>query len=145
MSETPKTPWKDGIYANDQNIASFVRVTGEKVEMFPWHEMPKEGGWSFGTNIDYMKNLADYWTKKYNWESQELRLNQQPNYITKVDDIDIHFIFKKSSSPKAIPLILIHGWPGSIVEFLEIIEPLCEPEKYGNKDEICFDEFENYS
>ena len=111
----------------------------EKVEMFPWHEMPKEGGWSFGTNIDYMKNLADYWTKKYDWESQELRLNQQPNYKTKVDDIDIHFIFKKSSSPKAIPLILIHGWPGSIVEFLDIIEQLSEPEKYGNKDEICFD------
>ena len=61
----------------------------EKVEMFPWHEMPKEGGWSFGTNIDYMKNLADYWTKKYDWESQEFRLNQQPNYKTKVDDIDI--------------------------------------------------------
>ena len=59
----------------------------EKVEMFPWHEMPKEGGWSFGTNIDYMKNLADYWTKKYDWESQELKLNQQPNYKTKVDDI----------------------------------------------------------
>ena len=111
----------------------------KKVEIFPWHEMPKEGGWSFGANIDYMKDLANYWTKKYNWESQELRLNQQPNYKTKVDGIDIHFIFKKSSSPKAIPLILIHGWPGSIVEFLDIIEPLCEPEKYGNKDEICFD------
>jgi len=72
----------------------------EKVEIFPWHEMPKEGGWSFGTNIDYMKNLADYWAKKYDWDSQELKLNQQPNYKTKVDDIDIHFIFKKSSSPK---------------------------------------------
>ena len=110
-----------------------------KVASFPWHEMPKDGGWSFGTNIDYMKNLADYWTKKYDWKSQEVRLNQFPNYITKVDDLDIHFIIKKSSSPKAIPLILIHGWPGSIVEFLEIIDPLCEPEKYGNNNEVCFD------
>ena len=90
-----------------------------KVASFPWHEMPKDGGWSFGTNIDYMKNLADYWTKEYDWKSQEVRLNQFPNYKTKVDDLDIHFIIKKSSSPKAIPLILIHGWPGSIVEFLQ--------------------------
>ena len=64
----------------------------EKVEIFPWHEMPKDGGWSFGTNIDYMKNLTDYWTKEYDWKSQEVRLNQFPNYITKVDDLDIHFI-----------------------------------------------------
>ena len=110
-----------------------------KVASFPWHEMPKDGGWSFGTNIDYMKNLADYWTKEYDWKSQEARLNQFPNYKTKVDDLEIHFIIKKSSSPKAIPLILIHGWPGSIVEFLEIIDPLCEPEKYGNDNEVCFD------
>ena len=110
-----------------------------KVASFPWHEMPKDGGWSFGTNIDYMKKLADYWTKEYDWKSQEVRLNQFPNYKTKVDDLDIHFIIKKSSSPKAIPLILIHGWPGSIVEFLEIIDPLCEPEKYGNDNEVCFD------
>ena len=110
-----------------------------KVASFPWHEMPKDGGWSFGTNIDYMKNLADYWAKEYDWKSQEVRLNQFPNYKTKVDDLDIHFIIKKSSSPKAIPLILIHGWPGSIVEFLEIIDPLCEPEKYGNNNEVCFD------
>ena len=110
-----------------------------KVASFPWHEMPKDGGWSFGTNIDYMKNLADYWAKEYDWKSQEARLNQFPNYKTKVDDLDIHFIIKKSSSPKAIPLILIHGWPGSIVEFLEIIDPLCEPEKYGNNNEVCFD------
>ena len=110
-----------------------------KVASFPWHEMPKDGGWSFGTNIDYMKNLADYWTKEYDWKSQEVRLNQFPNYKTKVDDLDIHFIIKKSSSPKAIPLILIHGWPGSMVEFLEIIDPLCEPEKYGNNNAVCFD------
>ena len=110
-----------------------------KVASFPWHEMPKDGGWSFGTNIDYMKNLADYWTREYDWKSQEVRLNQFPNYKTKVDDLDIHFIIKKSSSTKAIPLILIHGWPGSIVEFLEIIDPLCEPEKYGNNNEVCFD------
>ena len=116
-----------------------IQNVKSKVASFPWHEMPKDGGWSFGTNIDYMKNLADYWTKEYDWKSQEVRLNQFPNYKTKVDDLDIHFIIKKSSSPKAIPLILIHGWPGSIVEFLEIIDPLCEPEKYGNNNEVCFD------
>ncbi len=110
-----------------------------KVASFPWHEMPKDGGWSFGTNINYMKNLAEYWSEEYNWKSQEARLNRFPNYKTKVDDLDIHFIIKKSSYPKAIPLILIHGWPGSIVEFLEIIDPLCEPEKYGNNNDVCFD------
>ena len=116
-----------------------IQNVKSKVASFPWHEMPKDGGWSFGTNIDYMKNLADYWTEEYDWKSQEARLNQFPNYKTKVDDLDIHFIIKKSSSLKAIPLILIHGWPGSIVEFLEIIDPLCEPEKYGNNNEVCFD------
>ena len=99
----------------------------EKVEMFPWHEMPKEGGWSFGTNIDYMKNLADYWTKKYDWESQEFRLNQQPNYITKVDDIDIHFIFKKSSSPLSRFLKIIFPY---IKVFRKSSSPISRFSKY---------------
>lgn len=110
-----------------------------KVVNYRWHEMPTDGGWSFGTNIDYMKDLSKYWLNSFDWKTQEKRLNNFPNFKTKVDDIDIHFISKKSSSQNAIPLILIHGWPGSILEFLKIIDPLCEPEKFGKKDQISFD------
>ena len=110
-----------------------------KVASFPWHQMPKDGGWSYGTNLDFMKKLTNYWVNSYDWKSQEKLLNNFPQFKTKVDGLEIHFIWKKSSSSNALPLLLSHGWPGSVIEFKEIIEPLCEPEKYGNDNELAFD------
>ena len=106
---------------------------------YPWHEMPDDGGWEYGTNLDYMKEFCSYWVEEFNWRDQETKINSLPNFIAPVDDIDIHFILEKGSGPSPLPLIISHGWPGSIVEFLEIIEPLAHPERFGGNIEDAFD------
>ncbi len=110
-----------------------------KVKNYPWHEMPDDGGWEYGTNLDYMKEISDYWVNKFNWKKHEKEINKFSNYTTDVDGIKIHYILEKGSGSKAMPLLLMHGWPGSIVEFLHIIEKLAHPEKFGGKEKDAFD------
>ncbi len=117
---------------NLQNIYS-------KVKNYQWHEMPDDGGWDYGTNLDYMKEFADYWVNKFNWRKTEEKINKFNNFKSNIDGIDIHFIHEKGSGPNPKPLLLNHGWPGSIVEFLHIIDQLAHPEKYGGKEEDGFD------
>jgi microsomal epoxide hydrolase len=111
----------------------------EKVKKYPWHEMPKDGGWEYGTNLDYIKKISKYWTDKFDWRKQEAKINKYSNFITKVDDIDIHFIQEKGSGSNPMPLLINHGWPGSIVEFLDIIEKLAHPERFGGDEKDAFD------
>jgi pimeloyl-ACP methyl ester carboxylesterase len=118
------------------NILNDINV---KVKNYPWHEMPKDSGWEYGTNLSYMKEISDYWVNKFNWKKHEEEINKFSNFTTDVDGINIHFIMEKGSGSKTIPLLLMHGWPGSIVEFLHIIEKLAHPEKFGGKKEDAFD------
>jgi len=111
----------------------------DKVKKYPWHEMPNDGGWKYGTNLDYMKEISKYWVSEFDWRKHEKEINKFPNFITKVDDIDIHFIHEKGSGSKPMPLLISHGWPGTIVEFLHIIEKLAHPERFGGKEEDAFD------
>ena len=111
----------------------------DKVKKYPWHEMPNDGGWEYGTNLDYMKEISKYWVSEFDWRKHEREINKFPNFITKVDDIDIHFIHEKGSGSKPMPLLISHGWPGTIVEFLHIIEKLAHPEHFGGKEEDAFD------
>jgi len=110
-----------------------------KVKKYPWHEMPNDGGWEYGTNIDYMKKISKYWVNEFDWRKHEVEINKYSNFITEVDDIDIHFIHEKGSGSKPMPLLISHGWPGTIVEFLHIIEKLAHPERFGGKEEDAFD------
>ena len=110
-----------------------------RVKEYPWHEMPDDGGWSYGTNLDYMKDFCDYWINKFNWREQERKINKFHHYTSLVDDINIHFIHEKGSGKGPIPLLISHGWPGSIVEFLNIIDPLAHPEKHNGNIEDSFD------
>jgi len=110
-----------------------------RVAAFPWHEMPDDGGWAYGANLDYMKELAAYWVARYDWRRHEAAINRFPQFVAPVDGIDIHFIYEKGSGPAPMPLLISHGWPGSVVEFLEIIEPLAHPERFGGKIEDAFD------
>ena len=110
-----------------------------KVKNYPWHEMPDDGGWEYGTNLDYMKEISNYWVNTFDWKKQEEEINKFSNYITVVDEIKIHYILEKGSGPKSMPLLLMHGWPGSVVEFLHIIQKLAHPEKFGGKKEDAFD------
>jgi len=110
-----------------------------KVKNYPWHEMPEDGGWKYGSNLDYMKDISSYWVKNFDWRKHEAEMNKFSNFKTIVDDIEIHFIHEKGSGSNPTPLLLMHGWPGSIVEFLNIIEKLAHPEKFGGKVEDAFD------
>ena len=110
-----------------------------RVKEYPWHEMPDDGGWSYGTNLDYMKDFCDYWINKFNWREQERKINKFHHYTSLVDDINIHFIHEKGSGNGPLPLLISHGWPGSIVEFLNIIDPLAHPEKHNGNIDDSFD------
>ena len=110
-----------------------------KVKNYPWHEMPEDGGWKYGSNLDYMREISSYWIKDFDWRKHEAKINKFSNFTTVVDDIEIHFIHQKGSGSNPTPLLLMHGWPGSIVEFLHIIEKLSHPEKFGGNIEDAFD------
>ncbi len=110
-----------------------------RVAEYPWHEMPDDGGWAYGANLDYMKALCAYWVDEFDWRKHEARINHFPHYTARVDGIDLHFIHEKGSGPAAMPLIISHGWPGSVVEFLDIIEPLAHPERFGGSADDAFE------
>jgi pimeloyl-ACP methyl ester carboxylesterase len=110
-----------------------------KVKNYPWHEMPDDGGWKYGSNLDYMKEISSYWVKDFDWRKHETEINTFSNFTTIVDDIEMHFIREKGSGSNLTPLLLMHGWPGSVVEFLHIIKKLAHPEKFGGKVEDAFD------
>ena len=110
-----------------------------KVAAYVWHEMPDDGGWNYGTNLDYMRELCAYWLETFDWRRQEERLNRFSHFKVPVDGIDIHYIHERGSGPAPLPLIISHGWPGSVVEFLEIIESLAHPERFGGSADDAFD------
>jgi epoxide hydrolase len=95
-------------------------------------------GWSRGAPLDYLRELAEYWRTDYDWREHEARLNELPQFTTTIDGANVHFIHVRSAEPDALPLILTHGWPGSIVEFLDIIEPLTDPRAHGGDPADAF-------
>jgi len=94
---------------------------------------------SQGVQLATMQKLADYWTNDYNWRKVEARLNALPQFITTIDGVDIHFIHVRSKHPNALPVIITHGWPGSIIEQLKIIGPLTDPTAHAGQAEDAFD------
>jgi len=111
----------------------------KKIKNYPWHEEPNDSDWQYGTNLNYMKEISKYWTSEFDWKKQEIEINKFSNFKTTIDNIDLHFIHKKGSGKNPIPLLLCHGWPGSIMEFFNVIEKLSHPEKFGGKEEDAFD------
>ncbi|UVC11181.1 alpha/beta fold hydrolase [Rhizobium sp. TH2] len=92
-----------------------------------------------GVQLDVIENLARYWATEYDWRKCEAKLNALPQFITEIDGLDIHFIHVRSKHENALPLIVTHGWPGSIVEQLKIIDPLTNPTAHGGKASDAFD------
>ncbi len=119
------TPFR--FHVPDRTLAEIsARVAG-----FPWHEMPDDGGWDYGANLEYMKELCAYWVDGFDWRAQEERINSFSHFKAPADGIDMHFIYEKGSGPDPMPLMISHGWPGSVAEFMDLIEPLAHPERFG--------------
>jgi pimeloyl-ACP methyl ester carboxylesterase len=95
-------------------------------------------GWSRGVPLGYLRELAAYWADGYDWRQQETRLNQLPQFTTTIDGANLHFLHVRSPEPDALALLLTHGWPGSIVEFLDVIGPLTDPRGHGGDPADAF-------
>ncbi|MFI6497810.1 epoxide hydrolase family protein [Nonomuraea typhae] len=88
-------------------------------------------GWSRGVPVAYLKELAEYWRTAYDWRAQEAAINEHPQFMTTIDGQNIHFLHVRSPEPGARPLILLHGWPGAVTDFLDVIGPLTDPRAHG--------------
>jgi epoxide hydrolase len=95
-------------------------------------------GWDRGVPLDYLKELAEYWRTTYDWRKHEAELNEYPQFTTTIDAQNIHFMHVRSPQPDAFPLILSHGWPGSVGEFLDVIGPLSDPSTHGGDPADAF-------
>jgi pimeloyl-ACP methyl ester carboxylesterase len=104
-----------------------------------WPDRETVPDWSQGVRLENARSLIDYWAREYDWRRFESELGHFPQFLTEIDGLDIHFIHVKSKNPNALPLILTHGWPGSIVEFLKLIGPLTDPVAFGGRVEDSFD------
>jgi pimeloyl-ACP methyl ester carboxylesterase len=98
----------------------------------------KGAGWNYGTDLSYLKQLCSDWRSDFDWRAQERALNRFDHFCAEIDGLKIHFIHQRSKEEKAIPLIMIHGWPGSFVEFVKVIGPLTDPVAHGGRPEDAF-------
>lgn len=126
-------------YAENEEIRPFeVAVSHAEIEdlrtrlrQTRWPEAETTSDWSQGIPLAYLQEVCDYWAEQYDWRRCEARLNARPNYITSLQGLDIHFQHIRSAHPDALPMIITHGWPGSVLEFDKIVDPLVDPEAHG--------------
>jgi pimeloyl-ACP methyl ester carboxylesterase len=103
----------------------------QRLALTRWPDEIPGSGWNYGVPLNFVKEMAEYWKTSFDWRKQEQLLNEIPQFTTTIDGANIHFFHIKSPEPNATPLLLIHGWPGSPVEFLDLIGPLTDPTSYG--------------
>ncbi|MBL8956890.1 MAG: epoxide hydrolase [Myxococcaceae bacterium] len=119
-------------FAADTRVTPFrievpdVEIAGlkERLASTRWPSKAPVPGWQRGVPLEYLKELSEHWRTKFDWRAQEAKLNELPQFTTTIDGLKLHFVHVKSKAPKARPLLLLHGWPGSFVEFQKVIEPL---------------------
>ena len=104
-----------------------------------WPGQLSDAGWDYGANLASIRELCDYWRTGYDWRKHEAAINAHAQFLCAVDGVDLHFIHVRGKGPNPLPLLLIHGWPGSIVEFLELIGPLTDPAAHGGDAAHSFD------
>jgi pimeloyl-ACP methyl ester carboxylesterase len=146
MAQTGTTQ-RGGGQAADNTIRPF-QVTAPEAELTElrrrihatkWPERETVTDQSQGVQLAAIQALGRYWEKDYDWRKCEARLNALPQFITEIDGLDIHFIHVRSKHPNALPLIVTHGWPGSVIELLKIIDPLTNPTAHGGSASDAFD------
>lgn len=110
----------------------------QRLAMTRWPEQETGAGWSQGVPLKRMQEVARYWQHSYDWRQAEAKLNALPQFRTEIDGLGIHFLHLRSRHENALPIILTHGWPGSVFEFLKVIGPLVDPTAHGGKAEDAF-------
>lgn len=126
------TPFQ--FHATDAEIADLHG----RLDQARWPAQLAETSWESGVPTQYLQQLSSYWRHRFDWRAQEARLNAFPQFTTDIDGQRIHFIHARSAEPDAVPLLITHGWPGSVVEFLDIIEPLRNPRAFGGDPRDAF-------
>ena len=134
--EPPKSTRSDRFASNisEEELVDLRR----RIKATKWPEREQVADASQGVQLATMQELARYWATDYDWRKVEARLNALPNFITEIDGLDIHFIHVRSKHDNALPMIVTHGWPGSIIEQLKIIEPLTDPTAHGGSAADAF-------
>jgi pimeloyl-ACP methyl ester carboxylesterase len=110
----------------------------ERIQRARWPEDATVADWSQGVPLGYLKDLCRYWADGYDWRAREAKFAELPQFHTEIDDVDIHFLHVRSAEPNALPLILTHGWPGSFLEFVDVIGPLVDPAAHGGDPADAF-------
>jgi hypothetical protein len=132
----------------DTSIRPFPQISMEqqalddlrrRVSATQWPERETVGDSSQGVPLATMRELARYWAGEYDWRKAEAKLNAFPHFVTTVDGLDIHFIHVRSKHPDALPVVINHGWPGSVLEQIKLIGPLTDPTAHGGRAEDAFD------
>lgn len=123
------------VHFSDARLADLRR----RIQATNWPDHETVNDLSQGLKLETMKALAHYWATDYNWRKCEAKLNSYPQFVTKIDGVDIHFIHVRSKHKNALPVIITHGWPGSVIEQMKVIGPLTDPTAYGGKAEDAFD------
>ncbi|MBM3693154.1 MAG: epoxide hydrolase 1, partial [Actinobacteria bacterium] len=95
-------------------------------------------GWDYGSELEYVRDLVAYWRDAYDWRAEEARINAFDQFLTTIDGQRVHFVHQRSPEPDALPLLITHGWPGSVVEFLDVIGPLTDPRAHGGDPADAF-------
>ena len=122
-------------HASDEELADLKR----RIAATRWPGREPVNDASQGVQLATIQNLADYWLNQHDWRKVEARINSYPNFVTSIDGVDIHFIHVESKHPNSPPIIVTHGWPGSIIENLKIIDPLTDPTAHGANADDAFD------
>lgn len=115
-----------------------LRDLKERLARARFPDQIEGAGWDYGVDLNHLKELVAYWRTTYDWRAQERKLNQFNHFKTNVDGLDVHFIHQRSKEKNALPLVIIHGWPGSFYEFYKVIGPLTDPVAHGGKAEDAF-------
>lgn len=132
-SDTAIRPFR--FHASDKELADLRR----RIAATKWPSRELVNDAKQGVQLETMRKLAQYWSTDYDWRKAEAKLNALPQFVTRIDGVDIHFIHVRSKNTNAMPLIVTHGWPGSVVEQLKIIAPLTNPTAHGGAASDAFD------
>ena len=119
-------------------LDSVLTDLAERLARTRFPDQLEGAGWDYGTELSYARELVAYWSSKYDWRTHERSLNQFEHWKTRVRDLELHFIHQRSKEPSALPLVITHGWPGSVYEFHKIIGPLTDPVAHGGRKEDSF-------